>query len=509
MENPRIVIIEFGSQYTSLIERSLREIGYRSAVLPPKKAEAWIRKMRPKAIIFSGSKHSVNDPDAPKIDPRILMAGIPILGICYGMQLIVKLLEGCVVSDQNVREYGPSTVRIFKSGLFSGVTESFPVWASHGDTVKVIPNGFRSMAISPDGAIAAIEDIQHRIWGVQFHPEVTQTSFGKEILANFVGTLASCEKDWNPKDMINEIQSSLRGQASDGNVILAFSGGVDSTALAALASPVIGGRLKAVCIDGNQLRQGELDEIRANADFANVSLSILNATDDFQAAWNPHLLEPPDPELKRKIFRTTYQTCLSKVARESNALFFIQGTLAPDMIESGQTGGDVIKTHHNVGVEIPGCTSLHPFQNLFKYEVRELAKNLRLPESVVMRQPFPGPGLAIRVLDWPTAEKIEILRWADYRVTSLAKEFGVYGNTSQLVVALDYGQFVGVKGDERAYNYAAIVRGVNTVDFMTATPYQFAPEMREVITTNLTKHNRIGRVFWDETPKPPGTVEFQ
>ncbi|MDR3557908.1 MAG: glutamine-hydrolyzing GMP synthase [Candidatus Pacebacteria bacterium] len=485
MKDPTILIVEFGSQFTPLIERSFRELGYRSAVLPPKRAEAWIRSKDPKAIILSGSRHSVNSEDAPTINQSVFENGTPILGICYGMQLIAKALGGSVVSVSSNSEYGPARVKITQSALFRNLPEETDVWSSHRDTVQTVPDGFCVTATAPDGAIAAMEDLSRQIWGVQFHPEVNDTVLGKKILGNFASA-AGCEKDWHPADIVSGLQSRMRGELSDGRVAIAFSGGTDSTTLAALLSPVVGARLRAFCIDGGQLRKGELEVIKANADSANVELEVIHAEADFLAAFDIVHTQAPDPELKRRIFRQTYQSCLTRRLCAWNAAHFIQGTLAPDMIESGQTGGDVIKTHHNIGVMVKGCTSYHPFAHLFKYEVRALARELELPESVINRQPFPGPGLFIRIKNgWPNSERLDILRWADHEVTRIVKKAGIYEDVSQLVVGLPCGLSVGVKGDERAYAYEIVVRGVKTIDFMTAEGYQFPADVRREISKIL------------------------
>ena len=514
MQVASIVIIELGSQYTKLIERTLRELGYRSAVLPPRRAEQWIRANNPRAIILSGSKHSVHDAYAPKVMGDILDLGIPVLGICYGMQLISKMLGGMVGSAVEERDYGSTDISMsIKDGVFCGMPHTTAVWASHGDTVTSLPTGY-SIAARPAGrqGVSAMVRDDGRVWGVQFHPEVKQTPLGARMLENFVSGVAGCVRDWRPEDMISEIRSRLQADTGGQSSLLAFSGGVDSTTLASIASTVLGSNLRAVCIDGGQLRDGEIEEIRQNAEFANVSLSVVSAEDYFASLFvgNERVGNPPDPETKRKLFRRGYTNRLNLAHQSFSPVFFIQGTLAPDMIESGLTGGDVIKTHHNTSVVLDGCRSLHPFAHLFKYEVRALAEILELPAQVRDRKPFPGPGLFVRIIDgWPTRERLEILRWADKQVDGMLKEHGVLDDIDQLVVGLSCAKSVGTKGDSRAYGYPIVVRGVKTVDYMTAVGYQLPAEVRKIICSELTKHSKITRVWFDETDKPPGTVEFE
>jgi GMP synthase (glutamine-hydrolysing) len=510
MNDPSIVVVELGCQYTRLIEQRLREIGFRSAVLPPKQAETYIRNKSPKAIILSGSRHSVNN-GGPVIGSWIFQPSRrSVLGICYGMQLTAKLLGGQVVSQSKHGDYGPVNVELGSSQLFQGVPRKLEVWASHGDTVDQIPDGFVTIATSASGAVAAMENRQSRIYGLQFHPEVQQTPHGTLILSNFAGEVAECSKDWNPSNLIEEIRTGIADTVGKDRAIIAFSGGVDSTTLAAIAAKSLGSQLKAVCIDGGQLREGELDEIRSNAKAAGVSLEIISGRKTFDLLWTEHRNSEPDPETKRKLFRMKYQEVLAEYAREFGAAHFIQGTLAPDMIESGQTGGDVIKTHHNIGVKLGGCSSLHPFSRLFKYEVRALAESLGLPASVTKRQPFPGPGLFIRVKNgWPTTERLEILRWADKVVTDIVKAEGLDSDISQMPVILNCGLSVGVKGSERVYAYEVTIRPVRTVDFMTAEGIDFPKDIKLKIESALTKHPKIVGALWKVTPKPPGTVESE
>lgn len=509
MNDPSVVIVEFGCQYTRLIEQRLREIGFRSAVLPPKQAENYIRTRSPKAVILSGSRHSVNN-EGPTIGSWIFEIGHPVLGICYGMQLTAKLLGGSVISRSELGDYGPVDVDLGSSHLFNKVPKHLTAWASHGDTVEQVPQGFISTATSASGAVAAMENRQNGIYGLQFHPEVQQTPHGALILSNFVEDVAGCAKDWNPSNLTDQIKQVIADSVGKDCAVIAFSGGVDSTTLATIAARALGDKLKAVCIDGGQLREGELDEIRFNAEAAGVSLDIISAWKEFDSLWDAYKDRSPDPEFKRKLFRGQYQGLLNAYAAKCGATHFIQGTLAPDMIESGQTGGDVIKTHHNIGVRLGGCDSLHPFSHLFKYEVRALAESLGLPASVTKRQPFPGPGLFIRVKNgWPTAERLEVLRWADKAVRDIVTAEGLDSDISQMPVILNCGLAVGVKGSERAYGYEITIRPVRTIDFMTAEGIDFPTSVKLKIESALTKHPKIVGALWKITPKPPGTVESE
>jgi GMP synthase (glutamine-hydrolysing) len=507
MENPKILIVEFGGQYTKLIEQRLRENGFRSAVLPPKQAEKWIKNNKPKGIILGGSRHSVNAPGAPTISPKIFDSGIPILGICYGSQYIVKALGGTVVTKPVDSEYGPTESRLNGSVLFGDLPKKLEVLASHGDTAHELPSGFEAIAHTPTGAVAGIENKERRIWGLQFHPESQDTPLGKFVLTNFA-RICDCTEDWKPQNLIREIQSEIDFVTRGGRAVIGMSGGRDSTILAELISPKLGARLRGYCIDGGQFRENELDEVRTNAEVANVHLHIISAKDIFERVWKQHLRETPDPQVKRKIFKYWYRRLIQEASASWYPTHFIQGTLAPDVIESGKTGGDLIKSHHNIGIKIKGCKSLHPFQNLFKYEVTALGKERELPDFVTLRQPFPGPGLFVRTPGrWPTREPLDVLRWGDARTKEICVAHDVYKDISQLVVYLAPGQSLGVKGDERSYEYAIVVRPMVTVDFMTAEAYDLPKKTEQEITRTLTRHKQITRVLWDYTPKPPGTIE--
>jgi GMP synthase (glutamine-hydrolysing) len=508
MSDIQILIVDYGSQYTLVIGRTLRELGVRNLILPPEKANAWIKDNTPKAVILSGSNWSVHSPGAPSL-PKIDLTGkkYPILGVCYGMQLLAHKLGGRVERPLAHREYGPAVVTIQSAHpLFKNVKEKTEVWASHGDTVTKLPKNFISIATS--GGIAAMSDKTNRVLGIQFHPEVVDTKEGKKILQNFLN-LSGCAKDWNPKDLIREIQKEVLGvvKINNKNIILGVSGGVDSTTLAAVLAPVLGKRLICVAIDTGGLRKNELEELKINTRNAGVkNLVIIKAGEEFIKNIGTTI----DGEEKRAKFRVVYQKIFAEQIKEHNAGFILQGTLATDIIESGKAGESaMIKTHHNVGLSFK-VEDLHPFRNLFKYEVRELARALKLPKAIYERNPFPGPGLFLRVVGTPVSkENIELVREADKTVADILKKHDVAKNISQLMVALLGINSVGVKGDERVYGHSLAVRAIQTSDFMTSKGYYFPPEVVDEITSALTKNKNIVRVFFDMTPKPPATTEFE
>ncbi len=504
---PEIIIIDLGSQYTQLIARVLREIGYRSAILTQERAKQWLLVHNPKAIILSGGHASVNDLNAPQIPEEIWKKQVPILGICYGMQYIVKYFGGEVLNTQGKAEYGPTTIQIRESELFVGLEENQDVWASHGDTVESLPDGFEVIASTNVYENSAIANISKKIFAVQFHPEVVNSVNGITIFKNFVENIANCSKNWKPQNIVEEIRDEMREKYADKKTIIGFSGGVDSSALTAVLAPVMSNNLLAICIDAGQFRDGEIDEIKETIELLGVNFDLIDKKNELENSLKGVI----NSQEKREIFRGIYKRAFDEAAFEFGAEIVAQGSLATDFIESGAIGGgEVIKTHHNInlGLEV---IEIHPFRNLFKYEVRVLANEVGLSKKVSNREPFPGPGLILRIVgDSVTSDRLDIVRFADKMTRKILTKYDLLNIEiiSQLVVYMLAGSpVVGVKGDSRVYDAPIVIRGLKTVDFMTGEGVQFPDNVRSEITLTLTKHPCISRVLFDETPKPPATTE--
>lgn len=513
MEKPKIIVIDYGSQYTKLIVRSLRDLGYRSALLNPAQVDAYVAENETKAVILSGGNSSVYDKDAPRIPKSVLQLnedGVPVLGICYGMQLLAQHFGGNVMPVDGAKEYGSATISAvgddnnFLTSFFDG--ETADVWASHGDSVSDLPSGFSVHAVMPDGVTTtAMSNENKKMYGVQFHPEVKETPNGNNIIESFLAK-TECTSDWQSADEIKEIQDVLRDAVGDtGNVVIGFSGGVDSTTLAALAQPVFGDRLHGFCIDHGGLRHGEVEHIKAAADAAGVQLHIEDARDRYLAA----LDGVTDGEERRGAFRDLYKQLFDEYIASTQAAYILQGTIAPDLIESGSDGeSEMIKTHHNVDLGFT-ATEVSPFSHLFKYEVRALAESFGLPEFIFNRPPFPGPGLFIRIYDGAvTAERLDLVREADRIVTEILQETGDYREIRQLVVALCTARSTGVKGDGRILDYGISIRAVVTEDYMTVKPYEFSYDTIMKMSSAVTAIDGIVRMEINYTTKPPATTEY-
>lgn len=513
LQEPRILIVDFTSQYTKLIARTLLNLRYRSIVLTPAQAAVWVNTNKPQAIILSGGEPSIFDVGAPALPFEISQVTlnatdpVPMLCICYGMQWVAHFLGGKVEKVEALREYGPIRVEVTKDvELFRGSTQFFNAFASHGDSVTSVPDNFTITARSEGGCIQAMQHADRHIYCVQFHPEVDDTPFGARLLRNFVSSIAMCSHDWNPDDAIVEIRRTMVSELAGRRTILGFSGGVDSTTLSAILSPTLGEDLLGILIDGGHLREGEAELIRKHAEAAGINLIVVDAKARFENAFSNNV----DAAMKRQVFRLVYSAILIEEAQRFGAEVIIQGTLATDLIESGSTGGARIKQHHNTDLDFGKLEQIHPLRDLFKDDVRFLAEKLGLPKTISSRKPFPGPGLFIRIIGTPvTVELLDTLRWADARVEEVLRKYNIFDEISQIVVAYDGSKTVCVKGDARAYVGSIILRGVVTKNFMTVKGYFFPEAVVEEVISILTKHTLIGRVFVYSTPKPPGTTELE
>ena len=503
---PKVVIIDLGSQYTFVIERTIRELGVRSAIFNNrKKAVAWIKKYPCSAVVFSGGDRSVYDAGSPQPPIETLDLGVPVLAICYGMHWIAHHFGGKV--ERKGSEYGKGGIVCENSPLFDGMAGPLEVWNSHGDSVTRVPDGYHVTACSvATGIAAAIENVESKFFCVQFHPEVVDTPRGKELLSNFLFKIAACEKNWQTASVIAEAREDLRASIKPGErAIIGYSGGVDSSVGAALAGYVFNEDLLLVTIDGGHLRENEPDEIRQNAKATGCAQHLMI---DARAEFDAVMSDTIDAEEKRKRFKKVYTALLLKAAQDFGASIILQGTLATDRIESGATGGALIKSHHNVGLDFGDLRQVHQLDRFFKYEVRALARELGLPESIAERQPFPGPGGFLRVNGVPaTQEYLELWKWAQARVDEILIRRGLYAAISQNVVSVCGTKTVGVKGDGRVYAHPIVVRGIETIDFMTGKGVRLPTEAKEEIEAVVTAHPRVTCVYYNETSKPPATTE--
>ncbi len=508
----QILIVDLGSQYTEVIRRSLRYLGFKSIVLKPEDSLAWIEENFPKGIILSGGSASVYDPKAPQIPKELLNFKTPILGICFGMQWLAYTHDKDSVHHVTEgKSYGPVEINFLterKSFLFQGLKEKINAWSSHGDSVGIVPKGFVVTATSKDGkVIEAMESENERLWGVQFHPEVIETDDENIILSNFVKDICGCTENYSRKDTIKEIAENTKKILGNGKAIIGVSGGVDSTTLASILGPALGSQLKAFFIDTGGMRKGEVEKVKKIAKRAGINLEVI---DKYKSKFVEKVGSTIDAEEKREKFREVYGETFKEVAQFFGATHMIQGTLATDLIESGRLGESaLIKTHHNVYLDL-GLKEIMPIADFFKFEVREIAKEFGLEELISGRQPFPGPGLYLRIIGVPvTEELLEIVREADYQVAQILKKHNLYDAISQTIVALLGVKTVGVKGDGRVYGYSLVVRTVETTDFMTVKGFYLNKDICEEIVGALSKHPKIVRVMFDWTTKPPATTEFE
>lgn len=509
----KIVILDFGGQYTQLIARRVRECHVYSEVVPWSIAPDEIKARQPSGIILSGGPASVTDPDAPHCDPDVYNLGVPVLGICYGMQLTARLLGGAVERAKE-REYGRVTVRMGdQTGLLEGLSPESACWMSHTWQVSECPMGFRVIAETDNCPVAAMADEERHVYGVQFHPEVTHTDEGRRIIENFVLGICNCAGDWTMEAYAETAVRQIREIVGDtGTVLLALSGGVDSSVAAALIYRAIGNRLTCVFVDHGLLRKGESEQVcRVFSDLFPVRFIRVDAAGRFFS----DLAGITEPEQKRKIIGRDFIAVFRDTAGNLGKLdYFAQGTIYPDVIESGQgTSAAVIKSHHNVGglpKELGFTELIEPLRMLFKDEVRVLGEALGLPHDLVWRQPFPGPGLAIRIIGEVTPEKAQIVRESDAIFREEIARAGLAGQVNQYFTVLTGIHSVGVMGDERTYNYTVALRAVTTDDFMTADwarlPYDLIARVSERIVNEVPD---ASRVVLDVTSKPPASIEWE
>ena len=514
MENEKILVIDFGGQYNQLIARRVRECGVYCEIYSYKKDLDEVLAMHPKGIIFTGGPNSVYDPTSATYTAEIFKAGIPILGICYGAQLMSHLLGGRV-DHAPVREYGKIEVSIDNtSPLFEGIQAQTICWMSHNDYIAEMAPGFRAIAHSDHCPYAAVEDSSRKLYGVQFHPEVLHTQEGTKMLSNFVYHVCGCAGDWKMSDFVEQSIRQLRETVGDKQVVLGLSGGVDSSVVAALLSRAIGSQLTCIFVDHGLLRKNEADEVEAVfGSKGNFDLNFIRV--DASARFYRKLRFATEPEHKRKIIGKQFVRVFEETAAGlDHPDFLAQGTIYPDVVESGLGGESAtIKSHHNVG-GLPKHTRfkglIEPLRYLFKDEVRQVGLQLGLPESLIYRQPFPGPGLGIRIIGRITPEKVRIVQEADaiWREELLAAGLG--SQVNQYFAALTNMRSVGVMGDERTYDYAIALRAVTTQDFMTAEAAEIPWEFLSRVTNRIVNEvPHVNRVFYDCTGKPPATVEYE
>lgn len=505
-----ILVMDFGGQYSQLIARRIRECGVYCEIIPFNTSIEKIRGMNPKGIVFSGGPSSVYGAGAPKCDPQIFDINLPVLGICYGMQFTAHTLGG-KVTHADSREYGNTKLSVDKSGgVFAGITAETQVWMSHGDYIAEAPGGFTVTAHTNSTPVAAMENPQRGIYGVQFHPEVVHTPEGMKMLKNFLFAICGCQGNWNMGSFVDQAIAKIRSQVGNKRVLCALSGGVDSSVAAVLVHRAVGDQLTCVFVNHGFLRKGEAEQVvKTFRDGFKMNLVYVDAVDRFMKRLNG----VTEPEQKRKIIGEEFiRVFEAEAAKLGEIDYLVQGTLYPDVIESGTATAAVIKSHHNVGglPEDMKFELVEPLRDLFKDEVRALGLEIDLSEDIVYRQPFPGPGLAIRIIGEITEERLDILREADSIVYQEIKAAGLYRKIWQSFAVLPAMKSVGVMGDERTYAYTIGLRIVESEDGMTADWVRLPYEVLDAISRRIVNEVKgVNRIVYDITSKPPSTIEWE
>jgi len=509
-----ILVLDFGGQYCHLIGRRIREHGVYSEIVPhditPDEIETLNEKFNVKGLILSGGPSSVYEPNAPRPDPRILEVKLPILGLCYGHQLIAQITGG-KVEPAACKEYGIAHVAIDKSvGVLKGLGKTEKVWMSHGDTVFAVPSGFEVLAHTESCPVAAFKHKEKPIYGLQWHPEVIHTENGMQMLRNFIFEVCGCAANWQMEDLIAKMIEEIKAEAGEGKAIIGLSGGIDSSVATALAAKALSDRLTAVFVDHGFMREGEPEAIRDA--FRKLKINFVVA--DAQERFMEKLKGVVDPEKKRRIIGEEFIRVFEEKAEKTGAEYLIQGTIYPDRIESGfRKHSEKIKTHHNVAglpAKIKFKKILEPLRDLYKDEVRKVAKMLGLPREIVSRQPFPGPGLAVRIIGELTTEKVRIAKKADRIVREEIEKGGLEENLWQYFAVLTDTKATGVKGDSRAYGYVVAVRAAESREAMTASFAKIPYPVLEKISTRIANEiPEVTRVVYDITHKPPATIEWE